>query len=151
MTYSKLKEIRLDNYIPQELVDPKTGEILKIPTRIWIPRGPRDKCFVKVFDFFWEKVLRDKDIAKSAIRLWFWVVDNLDWNQTEIEIKPKEVARDLNVSDRQVLNWIKRLCEKGILNKIGRCRYEIPKYTVIKGCIKIAYQISAEVPKEVSK
>jgi len=156
MTYSRLEEIRIDGsgsisrgYMPKELVDPNTGEVYTFPVRLWIPKGPRDKGnFVKVFDFFWEKVLRDKDIAKSAIRLWFWIIDRLDFNQTEIEISPKKVSLDLQVSERQVQRWIKRLCEKDIIRKIGRTRYKIPPYTVIKGNVCIAYHTEIVVKRK---
>ena len=151
MGYSKLEEVRLDGYLVKELVDPKTGEIYEFPVRLWVPKGARDtEGFVKVFDFFWEKVIRDPDIAKSAIRLWFWICDNLAFNQTEIEISPRKVANDLNVTERQVYKWIKRLCEKGIIRKIKRGLYEIPPFTVIRGNVRVAYQM-AMFPQKANK
>lgn len=116
----------------RELLDPKTGEIVEV---LLIGRDPahKDKDYVKVFVAFLRDVVQKKEIAGKAIRLLLYMVDRLDWNTLEVWLIPSQVAKDLGVDKRTFHRWIGDLIKVGYIQKLGRYRYRLKPYSVIRG------------------
>ncbi len=115
-----------------ELVaNPETGETYQRKIRTWTLQEPVDKDFIKFFDAFVMDLLQDEDIAGKAIRLLFYIASILDYDEEVFYLSPREVAKELNVSERTIYIWLKTLIDKGLIIKTNRRNW----YMVNRRCI----------------
>jgi len=98
------------------ITDPNTGEL--IPVTIYGNSEEfQDTGFVKHFQVFTKAIINDKDMASKAIRLLFWITEQLEYDQIDFYMYDEEVAKELNVTTRTIANWKKTLIQKQIIKK----------------------------------
>jgi len=114
----------------QEL-DPNTGELKEI-LMISYP-GEFDADWVKIFTGFSEALIKDEDIAGKAIRLLFWIIKELQMGSIEFYMNNEDVAKELGVTKRTIINWKKILENKGIIKKVRPNIYMINPACVVRG------------------
>jgi len=125
--------------LTKEVMDLETGEVLKA---ISIIPETKDKNFVKVFKLFSVKVLQDLGLMNGEAKLLMWLlaktlelpVQSDMW----IPLDYKEVAKDLGVSKRSVMNYIKKLLKLGYIEQYKRRHptYRIKPEFVYKGILQ---------------
>ena len=115
----------------QQSIDPKTGELKEI----LLIGNPEefDKNFTKVFHAFTEALIQDEEIAGKAIRLLFWIMKELETGSIEFYMHNEEVAKDLKVTKRTIINWKKTLKNKGIIKKVKPNIYMLNPACIVKG------------------
>jgi len=121
------------------VVNKKTGEVV-IENFMMIGRKPRyvDKGFIKIFIAFLSDIVEDKDIAGKAIRLLFYMLEQMDYNSYTIRIIPKYAMEELKVGKMTFYRWLNTLIEKGIITKIDTYTYKLNPYVAVKGNTKKA-------------
>ena len=121
----------------EQIVNPETGEIQKRLIRVWDEAEiSNDKNYVKVFNVFTEKVVRDKDIAGKAIRLLLYIASRLKYDDDTFYISPTETAKELGVRRETVQGWLKILLVKGIIRKNDRRNwYKVNPQCVYNGIV----------------
>ena len=112
-------------------IDPKTGELKDI-LMISYP-DEFDADWVKIFTGFSEALIQDADIAGKAIRLLFWIMKELKMGSIEFYMNNDEVAKELGVTKRTIINWKKTLEKKGLIKKVKPNIYMINPACVVKG------------------
>ena len=91
-----------------------TGEL--IPVRVVALREKLgDKAFAKVFNAFTRDLIENEKLAGKAIRLLFYILDRLDYNELLVFLKPEEVIKELKISRATFFLWRKALIEEQIL------------------------------------
>ncbi len=115
----------------QNAIDPETGELKEI----LLIGNPEefDKNFTKVFHAFTEALISDEEIAGKAIRLLFWIMKELETGRIEFYLYNKDVAEELKVTERTIIQWKKTLEKKGIIRKIKPNLYQLNPACVVKG------------------
>ena len=123
------------------VVDKETGEVV-IPDFMMVGRKPRyvDKGFVKIFVAFLSDVVENQKIAGKAIRLLFYMLENLDYNSYTITLIPKYAMEDLEVSRDTFYRWLNDLIEEGIITKVDTYTYKLNPYVAVKGSKKKALE-----------
>ena len=121
------------------LVDKETGEVIH-PDFMLIGKKPKyvDKGFVKIFIAFLSDIVENQKIAGKAIRLLFYMLENLDYNSYTITLIPKYAMEDLEVSRDTFYRWLNDLIEEGIITKVDRYTYKLNPYVAVKGNSKKA-------------
>ena len=116
------------------IINKKTGEIIE-DNLLLIGRKPKyvDKGFVKIFIAFLSDIVENQKIAGKAIRLLFYMLENLDYNSYTIRIIPKYAKEDLKVSYDTLYRWLETLIEEGIITKIDTYTYKLNPYVAVKG------------------
>ncbi len=116
------------------VIDKETGDVV-IPDFMMVGRRPRyvDKGFVKIFVAFLSDIVEDEEIAGKAIRLLFYMLENLDYNSYTIRIIPKYAQEELKIGKMTYYRWIKALIEKGIITKVDTYTYKLNPYVAVKG------------------
>ena len=123
------------------VVDKETGEVV-IPDFMMVGRKPRyvDKGFVKIFVAFLSDVVENQKIAGKAIRLLFYMLEQLDYNTYTITLIPKYAMEDLEVSRDTFYRWLNDLIEEGIITKVDTYTYKLNPYVAVKGNTKKALE-----------
>ncbi len=123
------------------VVDKETGEII-IDNFMMIGRKPKylDKGFIKIFVAFLSDIVEDDEIAGKAIRLLFYMLEQLDYNTYTIRIIPKYAQEELKISKKTYYLWINALVKKGIITKIDTYTYKLNPYVAVKGNTKKAME-----------
>jgi len=115
-----------------ETYDPRTGEVLDVML-LGLSNEFTDKNFTKVFHAFTKALIQDEDIAGKAIRLLFWILDQLKYGSIEFYMYPEDISKEIKVSRATVYNWIKILTDKNIIRKIKPNLYQINPACVAYG------------------
>ena len=123
------------------VVDKETGEVI-IPDFMMIGKKPKyvDKGFIKIFIAFLSDIVENQKIAGKAIRLLFYMLENLDYNSYTIRIIPKYAKEDLKVSYDTLYRWLDNLIEEEIITKIDTYTYKLNPYVAVKGNKKKALE-----------
>ena len=123
------------------LVDKETGEVIH-PDFMLIGRKPKyvDKGFVKIFVAFLSDIVENQKIAGKAIRLLFYMLENLDYNSYTIRIIPKYAQEELKITKKTFYNWLEALTEEGIITKVDTYTYKLNPYVAVKGNKKKALE-----------
>jgi len=121
------------------VVDKETGEVV-IPDFMMIGRKPKyiDKGFVKIFTAFLSDIVENPKVAGKAIRLLFYMLEQMDYNSYTIRIIPKYAQEELNITKKTFYNWLDTLMEEGIIRKIDTYTYKLDPYVAVKGNTKKA-------------
>jgi hypothetical protein len=120
------------------LIDNETGEVLEFDIRILGTEKSfkkEKKKFFKFMDVFTEEIILDKELSGKAIKLLFWILKQLDFNETTFILNYKYATEDLGVTERTFYNWKKVLEKKGIIKKITGDLYTINPDCVAYGNI----------------
>jgi len=124
-----------------EIIRDSQGNEVERKIRSWTLTPATDKDFVKFFDAFVMDLLQDEDIAGKAIRLLFYIASILDYDEEIFYLSPREVANELNVSERTIYIWLKTLLDKGLIIKTNRRNW----YMVNRKCIYKGSVIRADI------
>jgi len=121
------------------VVDKKTGEVV-IDDFMMIGKKPKyvDKGFIKIFVAFLSDIVENQKIAGKAIRLLFYMLENLDYNTYTIRIIPKYAQEDLKITRDTYYRWINDLIETGVITKVDTYTYKLNPYVAVKGNTKRA-------------
>lgn len=116
------------------IVDQETGEVVA-QNFIFFGRPNRalDKGYIKVFVAFLDSALEDDQIAGKAIRLLFYLMKNMEYNNPIVKIIPRYAIRELGISKKTFYIWLKVLEEKSFVRRIDTYTYEINPYHFVKG------------------
>jgi len=116
------------------VIDKITGEVVQNDI-LFIGKNPKyvDKGFVKVFVAFLSDVVENTKIAGKAIRLLFYMLEQMDYNTYTIKIIPKYAQETLGVSRETFYNWLDALIEEEIITKIDTYTYRLNPYVAVKG------------------
>lgn len=110
----------MPKFYKQELVNPKTGEVVKVIG--FIPEF-RDEDYAKIFELFSKKVLEDLDMLNgaSSLLLWFIAQTTLLPYQSDlwIPVNYKELAKELGISEVSVKRHIKKLLDLGYIEQFS--------------------------------
>ena len=117
------------------------GNEVERKIRSWTLTPATDTDFVKFFDAFVMDLLQDEDIAGKSIRLLFYIASILDYDEEIFYLSPREVAKELNVSERTIYIWLKTLLDKGLIIKTNRRNW----YMVNRQCIYRGSVIRADI------
>jgi len=102
----------------KEVIDPNTGEIIQAVA--FIPKY-KDEGFAKVFKLFGKKVLEDLGTLNGEAKLLFWfIAKTLELpyqSDLWVPVDYKEVAKDLNTTDRSIRKYLKTLKELGYIEQ----------------------------------
>ena len=123
------------------IINKKTGEIIE-DNLLLIGRKPKyvDKGFIKIFVAFLSDIVENRKIAGKAIRLLFYMLEQLDYNTYTIRIIPKYAKEDLKVSYDTLYRWLDTLIEERIITKIDTYTYKLNPYVAVKGNTKKAME-----------
>lgn len=121
------------------VIDKETGEVV-IDDFMMIGKKPKyvDKGFIKIFVAFLSDIVEDDEIAGKAIRLLFYMLEQLDYNTYTIRIIPKYAQEELKIGKMTYYRWLNVLIEKGIITKIDTYTYKLNPYVAVKGNTKKA-------------
>ena len=121
------------------IIDKRTGEIV-VDNAMFIGRKPHyvDKGFVKIFVAFLKDVVESPKIAGKAIRLLFYMLENLDYNTYTMVVIPKYAMEELKITKKTFYNWINDLIEERIITKVDTYTYKLNPYVAVKGNTKKA-------------
>ena len=125
----------------EKVIDQETGEVINRKIRVWSYQEPVDKGFVKFFDSFVMELLQDEEITGKAIRLLFYIASILDYDEEIFYLSPREVSKELNVSERTIYIWIRILLDKGLILKTNRRNW----YMVNRKCIYKGSVVRADI------
>ena len=92
-----------------------------------------DTNFTKIFTAFTMRLMRNEKIVGKAVRLLFWIMDNLKMNSLEFYMSWRSVCNDLNISKDTYFKWKKILEEERIIVKLDTNYYMINPACVVKG------------------
>ena len=123
------------------IINKETGEVVQDDV-LFIGRKPKyiDKGFVKIFVAFLSDIVEDDEIAGKAIRLLFYMLEQMDYNSYTIRIIPKYAQEELKIGKMTYYRWINVLIEKGIITKIDTYTYKLNPYVAVKGNKKKALE-----------
>jgi len=123
------------------IIDKETGEVI-VPDFMMVGRKPKyiDKGFVKIFVAFLSDIVENQKIAGKAIRLLFYMLENLDYNSYTIRIIPKYAQEELKITKKTFYNWLEALTEEGIITKVDTYTYRLNPYVAVKGNKKKALE-----------
>jgi len=123
------------------IIDKETGEVI-VPDFMMVGRKPKyiDKGFVKIFVAFLSDIVENQKIAGKAIRLLFYMLENLDYNSYTIRIIPKYAQEELKITKKTFYNWLEALTEEGIITKVDTYTYKLNPYVAVKGNKKKALE-----------
>jgi len=124
----------------------KNGDVVERKVRTWSLTPATDKDFVKFFDAFVMDLLQNEEIAGKAIRLLFYIASILDYDEEIFYLSPREVAKELNVSERTIYTWLKTLIKNELILKTNRRNW----YMVNRKCIYKGSVIRADI-EEIEK
>ena len=125
-----------------EGIDPSTGEV--IPFRVFeaealwvIPYRKKihHKRWFVMFQDFLEQLAKDKELTGTHRRVLDFLLSKMDF-ENWVQIPQRVIAQELDIPRRKVVEAIKILTEKGIIQKVrdGRSnRYRIHPDLVWKG------------------
>jgi len=116
------------------IIDKETGEIIE-DNLLLIGRKPRyvDKGFIKIFTAFLSDIVENPKIAGKAIRLLFYMLEQMDYNSYTIRIIPKYAQEELNITKKTFYNWLDTLIEERIITKVDTYTYKLNPYVAVKG------------------
>lgn len=123
------------------IINKETGEVVQDDV-LFIGRKPKyvDKGFVKIFVAFLSDIVEDDEIAGKAIRLLFYMLEQMDYNSYTIRIIPKYAQEELKIGKMTYYRWINVLIEKGIITKVDTYTYKLNPYVAVKGNKKKALE-----------
>jgi len=123
------------------VVNKETGEVV-IPDFMMVGKKPKyiDKGFIKIFVAFLSDIVENQKIAGKAIRLLFYMLEQLDYNTYTITLIPKYAMEDLGVSRDTFYRWLNDLIEEGIITKVDTYTYKLNPYVAVKGNSKKAME-----------
>ena len=123
------------------IINKKTGEIIE-DNLLLVGRKPKyvDKGFIKIFIAFLSDIVESQKIAGKAIRLLFYMLENLDYNSYTIRIIPKYAQKELKITKKTFYNWLDTLIEEEIITKIDTYTYKLNPYVAVKGNKKKALE-----------
>jgi len=121
------------------VIDKETGEIVQ-DNVLFIGRKPKyvDRGFIKIFVAFLSDIVEDDEIAGKAIRLLFYMLEQLDYNTYTIRIIPKYAQEELRIGKMTYYRWLNALIDKGIITKVDTYTYKLNPYVAVKGNTKKA-------------
>ena len=121
------------------IIDKRTGEIIE-ENLILIGKKPKyiDKGFIKIFVAFLSDIIENQKIAGKAIRLLFYMLEQLDYNSYTIKIIPKHAQKKLKITKDTYYRWINDLIKEGIITKIDTYTYKLNPYVAVRGNMKKA-------------
>ncbi len=116
------------------LMEKSTGQVVHDHVLI-ITKNPKylDRNYVKVFVAFLEDVVTDERVAGKPIKLLLYMLQKLDFNTLYVTINPKEVMKELAISEKTFHRWRNVLIEAGYIDKIDVHTYRIGPLTAVKG------------------
>lgn len=116
------------------VIDKETGEVV-INDFMLVGRKPKyiDRGFIKIFVAFLSDIVENHKIAGKAIRLLFYMLEQLDYNTYTIRIIPKYAQKELKITKDTYYRWLGTLIEEGIITKIDRYTYKLNPYVAVKG------------------
>jgi len=107
-----------------KVIDPNTGEF--IPVMLFGQSNEFvDKNFSKIFHAFTRTLIADEEIAGKAIRLLFWIIDQLKPNDIHFYMSYKIITKELKIGRMTYFRWKKTLEEKNIIKKVDTNLYMI--------------------------
>jgi len=123
------------------VVDKETGEVV-ISDFMMVGKKPKyiDKGFIKIFVAFLSDIVENQKIAGKAIRLLFYILEQLDYNSYTIILIPKYAMEYLGVSRDTFYRWLNDLIEEGIITKVDTYTYKLNPYVAVKGNTKKALE-----------
>jgi len=123
------------------VIDKETGEIVQ-DNVLFIGRKPKyvDRGFIKIFVAFLSDIIEDDEIAGKAIRLLFYMLEQLDYNTYTIRIIPKYAQEELRIGKMTYYRWLNTLIDKGIITKVDTYTYKLNPYVAVKGNTKKALE-----------
>jgi len=123
------------------IIDKETGEIIE-ENLLLIGRKPKyiDRGFIKIFTAFLSDIVENPKIAGKAIRLLFYMLENLNYNSYTIQIIPKYAMEELNIGRDTFYRWLNDLIEEKIIIKVDRYTYKLNPYVAVKGNSKKAME-----------
>jgi len=116
------------------IINKDTGEIVE-ENVLLIGRKAKyiDKGYIKVFTAFLSDLVENDEIAGKSIRLLFYMLERLNFNDYTIYISPKEAINHLKISEKTYHNWIRTLIKHQIIEKVNPYTYKLKPYTAVKG------------------
>jgi hypothetical protein len=120
------------------LYDEDTGQILETADRaiFFGHKAFLDKGYVKIFVAFLRDILEDREVLKGPIKLFLYAVDLMDYNSLQVAIVPQQAIKDLGIDRRTFYRWLRKLLDKGYMEKVAVNVYRLKPYTAIKGQMK---------------
>lgn len=129
------------------LVDKETGQVIE-PDVILIGKKPKHiekQPFVKLFIAFLPDIVEDNELAGKAIRLFFYMLEEMEFNTNEVVVIPSEAIERLKITKATFYRWLDILLKKGLIDKIGRYKYRVNYYVAVKGSqAKVIENLSIE-------
>jgi len=102
----------------KEVIDPNTGEIIQAVA--FIPEY-KDKDFAKIYKLFSKKLLEDLGTINGEAKLLFWLIaKTLELpiqSDLWIPVDYREVAKDLNTTERSIRRYFKKLLDLGYVEQ----------------------------------
>jgi hypothetical protein len=128
--------MKTDTTSRYSILDNVTGETIAFDIRILGTEKSfkkEKKKFFKFMNVFAEEILMDKELSGKAIKLLFWILKQLDFNETTFILSAEYVVKDLGVTRRTYYYWKKVLEKKGIIKKITGDLYTLNPNCVFYG------------------
>jgi hypothetical protein len=133
------------------LIDKETGEIL---TDVFLlGKKPKyiDKGFIKLFVGFLYDLIEDQEVTGGPVRLLLYMVERMDYNRLTVVINPKDVIRDLGITEQTYHNWKRVLLKKEYIKRINPYVYEIKPFSFSKGNMKKTIEREIEICNQIKK
>ncbi len=118
--------------------DEKTGQVIETVDKaiFFGHKAFLDKGYVKIFVAFLRDILEDDEVLKGPIRLFLYAIDLMNYNDLQVAIVPQKAVEDLGIDRRTFYRWLRKLLDKGYMEKIAINVYRLRPYTAIKGQMK---------------
>ncbi|MGB9678119.1 MAG: replication/maintenance protein RepL, partial [Candidatus Ratteibacteria bacterium] len=129
----------------------ETGEI--ITDVFLLGKKPKyvDKGFVKIFVGFLYDLVEDQEVMGGPVRLLLYMVEKMDFNKLTVVINPKDVIRDLEITEQTYHKWKKVLLKKEYIKRINPYVYEIKPFSFSKGNMKKTIERETEIADKIKK
>jgi hypothetical protein len=133
------------------IMNKETGEI--ITDVFLLGKKPKyvDKGFVKIFVGFLYDLVEDQEVMGGPVRLLLYMVEKMDFNKLTVVINPKDVIRDLEITEQTYHKWKKVLLKKEYIKRINPYVYEIKPFSFSKGNMKKTIERETEIADKIKK
>lgn len=113
------------------IIDMETGEILE--DRAIFISSRKDRKYLKVFVAFLDDILETDDLAGKSIKLLFYLLKSLSYDDLTLTVIPKRAIEDLKITRNTYNRWINDLIRFNIIEKVDNYTYKLRPYTFVKG------------------
>jgi hypothetical protein len=115
--------------------DKETGKVIETIDRavFFGHKAFLDKGYVKIFVAFLRDMLEDEEFLRGPARLFLYAIDLMDYEDLRVSIDPKQAIKDLDIDRRTFYRWLRKLLDKGYMEKLAVNIYKLKPYTAVKG------------------